>query len=517
MKVRKFHVRDLHKTPVAEWEALPNEVIDVEFEDGEIVRTNVPRIELSRKLWLAHDHYDIPITKRHHVGEGPVSASRLEEILSQITRDIHETYGPGNYDRQHVWYLSYNALNRLYNETSIEYSEYVRGLGSLEFQEIYDYPPIAELRKNLKPTEYSLAKTNKATEKIIKSDPNIPLNTVVSCVRADALKQEQLMQILVSRGSNTDIDDYIYPKLIMGNYYAGITDPAEMAMESTLASKAILFQGNPLRQTEYGNRKIQFTSQQVDLLVMGDCGSTYYSEFELTPGRFKDMGGNTYVDPETGELKALTEDCKHLIGETLKFRMPHYCGWRDRNCVCSTCYGTLAYSIPYGANIGHIASTQTQSEVSQRVLKVKHSETATVSEPILISEGEAKFIRQSDDYRYILLQPELKDEKITMVVRSTPYARAFNASKLLTMDLDKINPQLTMSRYSQFKTVSFDVPVEGKRPARYHVGVSRGTRTSYFTYDFLQYFFSLGLTPDSSGMINIPLDGWDFDVPVFEL
>src|SRR5690606_37386522 len=74
-----------------------------------------------------------------------------------------------------------------------------------------------------------------------------------------------------------------------------------------------------------------------------------------------------------------------------------------------------------------------------------------------------------------------------------------------------------MSRYSQFKTVSFDVPVEGKRPARYHVGVSRGTRTSYFTYDFLQYFFSLGLTPDSSGMINIPLHGWDFDVPVFEL
>lgn len=518
--MRTFHSRQLLETPREKWPCLEKEKFNLVFEDGETLVTNTTRTEISVWLWVALEHYPkTKISVRHHIGEGPLSQNRIQSVLSEITRDIHLAYGELGYDREKLWYYNYKAHNRLYNKSIVEYAAYVRSVNSMHFSELYDYPPLAKIRESMRPDSLSIEKANKLASDLIMTDPNISRNPIVSDMRAGLIRMEQLLQIILVRGFNTDIDDYIYKHPIMGNYFAGITDPAEAMMDSTLAAKSIISQGQPLEQTEYANRKMQFTSMRMDLLVMRDCGHNELSKIEVTANRFKDMEGLNYLDRSTGKLRAIRAEDKHLIGETLEFRLPFNCGFRHYGSVCKVCYGDLAYNIPRGANIGWIASTMTMSEVSQRVLKIKHSESSTVAEPIKINYGEMAYIRVGSVPNQICLNENLAKQNITLLLRAAVKDRAFNASRLPVLKLKDIGEGFSPAKHSQFREVTFEHPAvdDKKQPSRYHVSVSRGARMSYLTNDFLKYIIENKFRVREDGFYHILLDGWDFSKPVFEL
>lgn len=521
--MRKFHVRDFFDVPFDLWPCKENEKFDLTFDNNEVLTTNTARLEVSSHHWLVHKEYpNLPILPRHYINVGHIKYERIQNIMSTIYRDMFVFYPPGGFDREYVWRLLYKTSELLYNFSIVEYSKYVRGSNSFDFMLLYHHPPLEKIRKAMIPTAASVEKAQKAAAKILLTDPDISRNPVVSDLRGGLIKMEQLLQIILVRGNNTDIDSHIYTLPIMANYYAGIHDPAEAMMESTLAAKSIIFQGAPLEQTEYANRKMQFTSHQVDLLIMGDCGSDHLADIEIIRNesldRFVDMIGLNYIDPESGELKALTEEDTHLIGQTLKFRLPFYCGYRDQNCVCATCYGTLAYNVPYGANIGHIASTMTQSEVSQLVLKIKHSESSTVSEPIYLSQAEKEFVRLGkDNPNLIFLQKEVHAKGISLLLRATEKDRAFNGTRLALVKKSDLQDGFSPAKHSQFREVTFSVPVKDKRPERYRVGVSRGVRMSALTMDFLRYFVKKSPRLGDDGFYHVDLSDWDFTKPVFEL
>lgn len=521
--MRTFHVRDFFTKPVDDWPCLENEKFRLEFDDGFKITTNTARLEVSIQHWLIHERYDrLPILKQHFIADGPLRYGVIQNVMSSIYRDMFRYYRVEEFDREFVWRLLYKTAERLYNFAITRYSEYVRGSNAFDFSRLYNYPPLAAIRNAIIPTSASVEKAQNLATELLLNDPGIARNPVVSDLRAGLIKMEQLLQIILVRGNNTDIDSHIYPRPIMGNYFAGIHDPAEMMMESTLASKSIIFQGAPLEQTEYANRKMQFTSHQVDLPIMGDCGSEHYGEIEIIKNkelnRFDDMIGLNYLDPESGKLRALTEDDTHLIGKTLKFRLPFYCGWRDKNCVCAKCYGDLIYNIPYGANLGHIASTMTQSEVSQLVLKIKHSESSTTTEPIYLNQAEKEFIRLGhENNNLIFLQKEVHHKGMTLLLRATEKDRAFNGSRLSLVKGSDLQDGFSPAKHSQFREVTFSVPVAGKRPERYRVGVSRGVRMSYLTTDFLRFFVKQCPRLEDDGFYHVDLSTWDFTKPAFEL
>lgn len=518
--MRQFHARTLFDTHLYEWPCKQYEKFVLIFDDGDTMVTNTFRTEVSRKLWMAHEHYpDLNIYKRHHIGNGPLSNDRLQDVTSAINKDLHDLYeGDTTYDREKTWYLLQCTFQRVYNECIVEYSQYIRGSTSFDFLDLYNYPPIKEIREGLEPNSLSIERGNHKVTKIIMDDPLLTRNPIVSNIRARTVKMEQLLQIILVRGYNTDIDSHIYNKPIMGNYFSGIRRVDEALMESTLAAKSIIFTGQPLEQTEYANRKMQFPSHQVDLLVMNDCGSKKYGVIEITKDRIKDMEGLNFIHPETGKMRSLQlSDLKEFEGMSLKFRLPFYCAYRHQNCICKVCYGDLAYSIPYGTNIGHTASTMTQSEVSQRVLKVKHSEPSTVSDPININPEERPYILPGMKSNEICLNPRLAEKGIKLLLRSTSSQNLINASKLPILKALDLAQGGSAARHTQFKDVTFETPSDSKIPLRHHVSVSRGARLSYLTNDFLRFFLKQGFKIQDDGYYHIDLTEWDFNNPAFEL
>lgn len=516
--MRSFQAAELFEIPRANWPCDYNEKFKLIFDDGEII-TNTARTEVSRKLWLVHEHYDkLPIKKTHHIGEGSLSNDRIQDVLSEIVEDTDKIYRKDpNFNREHLWYLIYKSQERLYNESCLEYSRYVRSVSSMDFSRLYFYPPIAEIRDNTRPNEGNIDKSYAAITQILYNDKEIRRNPIVSDLRAGLVKLEQLLQIIAFRGYNTDIDDFIYPRPIMGNYFAGIHNPEEAMMESTLAAKAIIGQGQPLEQTEYANRKMQFTSHRVDLLVMRDCGSEFLCPIPLTKRRFRDMDGLFFYDEEQKRQRPLRKQDSHLIGKTIQVRLPFNCHFRHHGCICKHCYGLLANNIPYGANIGHIASTKTQSEVSQRVLKIKHSEASTVVEALNIDVSERPYILPGDTPNQIRLNPDLVKHGIKLLLKNAPNQQIINGSRLAVLRHSDLEDGLSMAKYSQFKNVTFEIPATTKSPMRYHVSVSRGQRMSNLSIDFLRFFLNQGITASADGFFHIKLDGWDFNKHVFEL
>lgn len=521
--MRKFSANVLLELPREKWPCADKEKFIICYDNGEELETNTYRTEISKFLWSALDDYPlVKLRPEHHIGGPgvPVSNDRIQSVQSAMYEDIHWTYvDRKGFNREEAWLKLYKSSELLYNRSIVDYSEYVRGLTSFDINRLYKYPPIKEIREKTFPNDGSIAKGYEAAKQILMNDPAIARNPVISDLRAGLMKMEQLLQIILYRGFNTDIGDEIYRVPIMGNYHQGILDPAEAMMESTLGAKAIIFQGQPLEQTEVANRRIQFSAATVDLLIMGDCGSTVLGKVEVTKERLKGLNGSYYRNPEgRGEYTAIRTNDKHLIGQTLEFRFPHACAWREKNCVCSTCYGLLAYSIPYGANIGHIAGTNTQSKVSQRVLKVKHSEQSTTAKRIVIGNDERPYILPAEAPNQIRLNPELKKHGIRMVLRTAAQPNAFNGSKLpIISERDLLDPGQSMARFSQFREVTFDVPTDKRQPLRYHVSVSRGTKTSNLTREFLQFFVSKKFKIQNDGKYLIELDDWDFSQPVFEL
>lgn len=516
--MRIFKAQDFLKNREA-WPCGDLERFVCKFEDGVDVEVTTPRMEFSVMWWELHRVYPkLPVKSTHYIGNGAVPFKVCTAVLSDIYRSLYDVYREDEFDREEVWKLLYTNVNNIYNTAIVKYKAYTRSVNSFDFSEIYTHEKMVEIRKGLRPNALSIERAYKEATTFLMNDTSLRYNPLISDAKCDIAKMEQLLQIMVCRGYNTDIDDFIYNRPIMGNYYAGIHDAAEIIMDSTLASKAYIYQGAPLEKTEYGNRKLQFSSARVDLMVSGDCKTHLLAPIEIVPSRVPALDGMYYTDPASKQLTAFNaKDCKDLMGKTLAFRTALLCGYRDQQCVCTTCYGQLSRNVPYGSNIGIIASVNTQSEVSQRVLKVKHVESLTTHEPLVLSDGEKQFILNDVDSAKIKFNPILGRNGTKLLIRSESKDKIANGSRLPVLTMADLDPQQSMARHSQFKDILFEIVLPNDKLDRRRVTVSKGSMASYLTVEFLRWFIKQDIQIDSDGFYRVDLSSWDFRLPVLEL
>lgn len=517
--MRTFAAKPLIHLDQDHWPCEPLERWLCEFEDGVTLEVTTPRIGLTSLLWgIYHDYPKLPIRSTHYLGNGPVPSKLIEKTMSVMYEDIVTIYRGKGFNKERVWRTLQYAANNVFNQSVKRYKPYMRSVNSFDYHDLFNHPRMVEIRAKMQPNALSIEKAHKEASDFLLSDESLKNHPVISDAKTDIAKMESLLQILVCRGFNTDIDDYIWQKPIMGNYYEGINDPAEAVMDSTLASKAYIYQGAPLEKVEYGNRKLQFSGARVDLLIENDCGSQTYADIQVTPNRSKGLVGMHYLDVKTDKLMVFTKETgKALDGVMLKFRVPLYCGYRDKQCVCTTCYGTLSDNIPYGFNIGIIATVNTQSEVSQRVLKVKHVESLTNHEPLIISVAEKKFIMNDKLSTRLRLNPWVAQNKVKLLIRSEAKDKIINGSRLPVIRKGDLDPGISMARHTQFREIMFEVPLESGKTDRLRVNVSKGSMSSYLTSDFLRWFIDQDIQIDSDGFYRIDVSTWDFEKPFLEL
>lgn len=512
-KIEQFIGKDWNEWPVEE-----NERFDVILRTGERFVTDTAKMEVSSTLWKLYSNFKrLKAKPEHFFHTIPISNKNIDDILSTIITDIYDEYKVDEFCKEELWKILDEISTDIYAVAVVDYSAYVRGYGTIEFNELYQHPKFKEIRESIKPTPSGIMAAQKALIKVIRTEASIRYHPIIMDLNSGCIKMEQFLQIILVRGFNTDVDSHIYKYPILGNYFKGITDPAEVMMESTLAAKALIFQDAPLKQTEYANRRIQLSAGHVDLLIAGDCGAKPSNEVLVTRERFDGLLGFYYQDGN--QERPLRQRHVDKIGQTLTFRMPHSCRFRDKQSICEACYGELSHSIPYGSNLGVIGSANTISTVSQSVLKVKHSEDSTDIEDIVLTEAEKDFIRLGEEGEGIYVTEDVIRKKVRLVLNARARNKEINASMIPIITLESIKGEGNVSKLTQFDTVTFAVDNEDptKKPMQYHVTVSRGVRKSFLTAKFLRYILMGGFRVEDDGKYYIELDKWNPNDPVFEL
>lgn len=533
--MRRITARDFMNMDVLGNWPLPDEKLEIEFDDGVLV-TNTRRTIVSWFCWELHRQFPLtPIYMRHHIGNAFFTAQATLVAMSNIIRDLHYAYfdptmsdhQETSYDREFAWKTIARVENEIYNHLSINLEEWHTSTNAFHLLELFNYGPMKEAREAIKPNQLSITRAYERSSEILMKDPTLLHNPIVRGLRSKQIKLTQMLQILVCRGYLTDIDQIIFRKPITVGFFEGLTTMHDIMIESCSAKKALISTKKPLRIVEYFNRKMQLSTVVVHTLLWKDCKSERYAEIHVDPGMFRSLEGKFYVTTK-GQLSPITEHDRHLIGKTILIRSAMFCNHRGEGAVCRVCFGENAWSVPNKTNIGHVCSTEMCHEGSQLVLSTKHYDGSSVVDEIIISDHDADYIcvampdlnnQEADntDSSAIKFNPRLSKMEPVLILESRARPPVDNASGLPSITQHTAIEHLSIHRVTSFREVQ--IRVRNLRNEEYtaHVSVSQGARLGALSKPMLRYIQDNGYTVMEDGKFMVDLKDWNFDEVVFAL
>jgi hypothetical protein len=533
--MRRITAREFMNLDVLGNWPLPDEKLEIEFDDGVMV-TNTRRTIVSWFCWELHRKFPLtPIYMRHHIGNAFFTAQATLVAMSNIIRDLHYAYFDDtltdhqetSYDREDAWKTIALVENQIYNHLSINLEEWHTSTNAFHLLELFNYGPMKEAREAIKPNQLSITRAYERSSEILMKDPNLLHNPIVRGLRSKQIKLTQMLQILVCRGYLTDIDQIIFRKPITVGFFEGLTTMHDLMIESCSAKKALISTKKPLRIVEYFNRKMQLSTVVVHTLLWKDCKSERYATIHVDPGMFRSLEGKFYLT-DKGRLSPITEYDRHLIGKTLQIRSAMFCNHRGEGAVCRVCFGENAWSVPNRTNLGHVSSTEMCHEGSQLVLSTKHYDGSSVVDEILITEHDADYIcvampdlnnQESDntDSSAIKFNRRLEKMEPLLILESRARAPVDNASGLPSVTKHTAIEHLSIHRVTSFREVQ--IQVRNLRGEEYtaHVSVSQGARLGALSKPMLRYIQEHGYTVMEDGKFMVDLKDWNFDEVVFAL
>jgi hypothetical protein len=548
--MRKINARDfMNRDIVGEMASLPDEKLEIEFDDGVLV-TNTRRTVLSWFCWELHRKFPrTPLNINHHIGNDFPNADMIPKTLSNILKDLHYTYfnpqhAQGDhdscYDREGAWMVAKDIGQEIYNTMSIYLEEWHVSINAFHLLELYDYPPLAEIRASIEPNQLSITKAYDRSSHILMKDPAILHNPIVRGLRSGQIKMGQFLQILVCRGYLTDADQVIFRKPIVTGFFEGMTLLHDIMIESCSAKKALMFTKKPLRIVEYFNRKMQLSSTVVHTLSWDDCGSDRYAEIHVDSSIFPHLEGKFYLNEKNKLTPLELRDKSKLVGKTLLFRSSMFCKHRGEGRVCHVCFGELAWSVPVGTSIGHLSATEMCREGSQRTLSVKHLDGSSVVDEIIIDDENLPYISicaidpedsngfsetdigadiaaNESESSLIKFNPRISEMCPVLILSGDPDKNVDNGSNLASITTSTEIERLNIHRFTSFKEVSLRVTNLRNETTEVTIPVSQGARMGSLSRIMLKHIQQYGYALDDEGNYCINLAEWNFAAPAFSL
>lgn len=493
--------------------------ITIEFDDV-ILPTRIPETLISHYFWELHKTYtETPLLSFHHLSSFKFTAGVVPQLFTRIIEDLYAVYGErtplGDISR-----LIYRISNKLHNMVVLQLPEFVETMDARDYIAVLYNQDIDAAREECirDGSPRAIRKLYSDIPAIVGHPDFLPTNALANTMRIKASSQGQLNQCVGIRGYVTDIDSTMFKHPIMDSFATGITDIADFIIESRSASKALLFQKDPIRETEYFNRRLQLLNQSITTIVKGDCGSTTYLNWHVQPGDLNALDGTYYVT-ENGTIDYINPNSKNslsLIGKTIKIRSPIKCRHAHLGMVCEHCLGRLSFTLPHGTNIGHVAAYTMGEKITQAVLSVKHLDGSTEIKEISLDKTDLQYIRLSaqrnDLIKFVKDLAGYSDVKILLPVDGViNFAQAMATDNLSELSIYKISSlqQIGIS-YTHGDAESGMTIVDWAT-------VSGPSRPSSLTVPFLKYIKRVGYTQDDARYIEVSLKDWDFDLPAFQL
>ena len=329
------------------------------------------------------------------------------------------------------------------------------------------------------------------------------------------LKNTQLRQSGLYRGFTTEIDSRFHPDPTLMSYQEGIDTIWDMAKVSREGTKASYYAGEPVQDTELGNRLHQIVTSFLQNIHKGDCGSTTTYDFRLNKDNFKTCIGKFY-HTDKGPV-AIQKDDTHLIDTVVKLRNPSGCKHIDKVGICSTCLGEIADSIPYNALAGHALGVELWAIITQLVISVKHDDTSSVgTQHQFDPRNEGRFVRMSSVGNNVFFKDDIDLRKATVCFagKEAPYI-----SDVYTTD----DPYgLTPDLVSSLTEIVIIYPDSEGIDQRVSIKLQKGKSGGSFTNDFLAYLKANQdlHTEDKHTKYtihNVGLANWDINKPIVQL
>jgi hypothetical protein len=506
-----YKARDLLNLSYEQLWALPSEWHVIEFDDGEKLLARDRITKLSVLNWYPLKAYpDVPILKEYHMGSKRVTAKSLITYLNKVIWGIHD-HTNEEADPEHLARLAIETVNWLYNEATVALSPYVATLSMFDIAQVYNHPAIREANENVEESTYGIEGI--AYKKIAAAFDDTTQfrgNSIIEGYRSGTQKLEQLLQAFGPRGYPTDINSDIFAHPVTVGYVDGIWDLYGSMIESRSGTKALLYNKELLRVTEYFNRKSQLIAQYVQRLHKGDCGTSILIDFPVLKSTLKALRGK-YYQREDGVMDWMRGNEEHLIGKMIKMRSVLGCTHPDPAGVCSRCYGRLSFSIMRGTNIGQVSAVSMGDKITSSVLSTKHTDATSAVEQFQIAGAVARYLREGDQSETLYLKSNLANQGYRLVIKS---AEATSLADVLMIKDLSAYPAESASELTHIGLIR--TTDEGEDHGDI-LPVSLYNRKSSLSTELLCHVQRVGWITDNRDNIVIDLNGFDFSQPFLTL
>lgn len=508
----KLTGRELIQLPRDQLWQLPGKRLALEMDDG-VMKASVETTIFSVYCWTIHRRFPkTPLLKRHHLGDRPFTAGTMQDLIKTLLWDCVDAY-QGNVDREEIEAIIGRSINEIYNDHTYQLEPYVQTSSFLDFVDIVEHPSVKAINEQLQPNYRSIGAAHRQVRKMLLDKDVFGDNPVSMGCRVGYMKVDQIVQCVTARGFVTDIDNNIFRTPILRGYAQGLRKLYDLMVDSRTASKALGFTDEPLKRSQYFNRRLQIITDTISDLIPGDCGSTDYLPWAVLPEQVDVFDGQYYLDETTSTLKRFVASKaaeEGLIGKALQFRSILYCKAQHPRGVCATCYGELAWAVPAGTNPGHIACTKLGERITQILLSTKHLDRSASTGGLEISAENQRYIKYVEERNSIVMSDRLDSANTILTIDKDEAGRLSDV--LYVDDVSLLQTTLV----SGISRCQFTVKLK-RGELNGIVPVSSGKRLAAISTEFLEYIKVKGWTLAPNGNYCIDMCDWDQDLPLFTL
>lgn len=501
-------------------------IYDVEMDDGIATMTG-RELCTSAYFWYSAKLY--PRTKlyvENTLANYILKQGDCMELLAGVSFNTKREYenDPG-FDFEELGHILKRHTATIYNQMSTHAAAAVSTLSALDYLELYEHPRLVEIRAELNSHDFNdpgvimnseiyISKAHSdAREFLTSEDPSLQSNYLYQLTRSRQIDITQIIKQVVAIGHGCDMDSTIFPKPITTCYANGLRQLYDTGVDSKGGSRSLAWQADPLEQTEYANRESQILVDIVTTLVPGDCGTRNAIPWLVTgKNLISSQGMNYYLDPPDGkeEVKFLTVKDKHLIGRVIYLRNSITCETHDPAGVCSVCYGKLGEQLPKRTSIGRTGIFVLSSDVSQKVLSLKHDGGTAISIPINFPDEDLRYVRSKTESQTIYVN-YIEDTTKQFLIIPRKYITNLGY-------IDRVNNvyQLDVGDVSDVKDFSIEtIDSDGDSETK-NINISLAAKNSNLTHAFLQYMKEASHELDQYNL-TVDLSKWDYNKPILSV
>ncbi len=495
----------------------PNQRIRLRFHDGE-VECWWREAVLSIYCWKLHRKYrQIPLLSKYLI-RLPINSASIDKMWNIVLENTEEERRALGIGVQELSRMIMLEINKLYNDSVMHLTKYITSSTARELRQIIHHPEMKSIVDGISPRHSSINRAYKEADELMRTHPDFRLNNFTRSLRLSLINKNQFLQVVTVRGYTNDIDYNQFRSPVLTGYGKGIHNILWSAQESRGASIAVLQGKEPVKRSDYLNRRLQLLTSVIRHIFPGDCGTKETipwfirnkSELKSVIGIYREDGQGGFVP-----IKKTDED---LIGKDINIRIAATCHKLHQYGVCETCLGKVAEFIPSDFSIGHTSVAGALQALIQKSLSSKHLIVSTEAAAFEIDAETATCLKfpKAENKNNLVIQPKLfNNPKVELI------ELIFNQKDLRFLsELNSNTPisSLQVSTASEIDICKLEIRTKNGIDDVRVLTVSDMGRKSYLTKQFLTYIFeNQNLISLHKKSLRVDLRHWAYKEPIFAI